>query len=167
MSKMIIVSDSHGLVEPLEKIYAHFKDEVDYFVHCGDSELKADHPLFQVYEGVKGNCDFATFPEILKIDVAGHTILVTHGHLYKARSTLNQMYYLAVKEGADVVCFGHNHVPLNEEIEGVLFINPGSVRHNRGILRRIPECFALLDLASEKPIVKFYDVKTFGEISIE
>ena len=37
--KVLIVSDSHGLTTELEKLMENYQDEVDLFIHCGDSEL--------------------------------------------------------------------------------------------------------------------------------
>lgn len=35
---------------------------------------------------------------------------------------------------ADVIVFGHSHVPMNEIIDGILFFNPGQARESFGIL---------------------------------
>ena len=41
------------------------------------------------------------------------------------------MYYMFSEDDPQVIIFGHIHAPLNEEIEGVWFINPGSTSLNR------------------------------------
>ena len=42
--KVLFVSDSHGLTAELEKLVENHQDEVDLFIHCGDSELDPDDP---------------------------------------------------------------------------------------------------------------------------
>ncbi len=43
MTKILIISDSHGWTEELEIVKQRHKDEVDYMIHCGDSELSNAH----------------------------------------------------------------------------------------------------------------------------
>jgi len=55
---ILIVSDSHGLVDELLMIVERHQHEVNTFIHCGDSELSINHPALTAYHVVKGNCDF-------------------------------------------------------------------------------------------------------------
>jgi predicted phosphodiesterase len=51
-----------------------------------------------------------------------------------------------VPENVDVVLHGHTHVPRNEVVEGVRFLNPGCVtRPNRGA----PPSVAVLEIAAD------------------
>ena len=66
----------------------------------------------------------------------GRTVILVHG-----APTLNTLYWtadrsdefclkMAAQAGArsgDVICFGHTHVPWTREIEGIHFVNTGSV----------------------------------------
>ncbi|WP_303220499.1 metallophosphoesterase family protein, partial [Enterococcus asini] len=56
--KYLVVSDNHGDRQILVDLVNHFQEQVDLFIHCGDSELPADDELFAIYQGVGGNCDF-------------------------------------------------------------------------------------------------------------
>ena len=61
LKKILILSDSHGLVEPLETI--KYRHACDHYIHCGDSELETDHQVLNGYEIVRGNCDWnSSFP---------------------------------------------------------------------------------------------------------
>ena len=44
--KVLFVSDSHGLTAELEILVEKHQDEVDLFIHCGDSELAPDRSCF-------------------------------------------------------------------------------------------------------------------------
>jgi putative phosphoesterase len=79
--------------------------------------------------GVRGNCDAEIDQTVLgfpimadySLFIAGrHKIFVTHGHLYtpEEHPRLNP---------GDAFLFGHIHVPVCEERDGILILNPGSV----------------------------------------
>lgn len=165
MNKVIVVSDSHGLVEPLERIYDHFKHEVSVFLHCGDSELEEEHPIFKIYRTVRGNCDYENFPLVDRVRVAGYTILFTHGHHHSVKFNLDRLYFLGKENQADIVCFGHTHAPLVERsTDGLYILNPGSIKYNRS-LKAIKECFVLIEF-DEGVAIKFLDRDTFEVIEL-
>ena len=39
--KYLVVSDNHGDRQILVDLVNHFQEQVDLFIHCGDSELPA------------------------------------------------------------------------------------------------------------------------------
>ncbi len=78
---------------------------------------------------VRGNCDtevdqmvldFPIMADYAVLFLDGRAYYITHGHKYGT----DDMQY--VKPG-DAIIQGHTHVPMYEEREGVLCINPGSV----------------------------------------
>ena len=86
--KALIVSDSHGLYDELHELYARHKDDVDIFIHCGDSELSQEDDVIKPYAAVQGNCDFGDdFPTDSVISLDTWSIYVTHGHLFNVKST--------------------------------------------------------------------------------
>jgi len=125
--KVLITSDSHGLKDELILLKEQHKD-VDYFIHCGDSELSFNDKAISGFHVVRGNCDFdSNFPNDLIVEAGSDRIFVTHGHLYSVKSTLSKLYYKALENHANIVCFGHSHILGFEMIEGILFINPSSL----------------------------------------
>jgi uncharacterized protein len=161
MSKILIVSDSHGSTELLDAIKEKHAGEVDQFIHCGDSELSEDNESISGFTTVKGNCDFyGNFPEEAMVEVDGYKFLVVHGHLYSVKSSLLSLSYRAEEVGADIVCFGHSHLLGAEKIQDVLFINPGSIRLPRG---RRERTYVILDLKEGKAVLRVYDFDR-GEI---
>ncbi|MDO4670778.1 MAG: metallophosphoesterase [Aerococcus sp.] len=132
MSKIVIVSDNHGDREILETIVSRHREEADAFIHCGDSEGMADDPIWQSFTVVQGNVDFAPFPIAETVEFPEGKLLVTHGHRFDVKGDLNVLANYAKEAGCTVACFGHSHVMTLERVQGVLMINPGSVRLPRG-----------------------------------
>lgn len=159
MHHILIVSDSHQLTDELNQIKNQHK--VDYYLHCGDSELANSHPAIQSFTTVEGNCDRpGEFNIEEQLTVGGLHIYLTHGHLYRVKTNLLPLSYRAQEVSADIVCFGHSHVALAEKIDGRIFINPGSLRTPR---RRKEKTYAILSWESHENIqVNFYNLK--GEI---
>ena len=66
---------------------------------------------------------------------------------------LNRLRYRAEEVGASVVLFGHSHVAGALIEDGIVYINPGSIRMPRG---RSEKTYALLDLENGAASVRFY-----------
>lgn len=65
------------------------------------------------------------FPSKEIFKVCGKTIFVTHGHLYDAKSGLYRITSAAREAGADILLFGHTHMPLTLYEDGLYIMNPG------------------------------------------
>src|SRR5699024_2837342 len=130
MKKVIIMSDTHGLVNEIAEI--RNKHQADKIIHCGDSELYKDEAVLEGITIVEGNCDqihqFKT-EELIEID--GLRIYVTHGHLYQVKQQLMTLSYRASELNADIVCFGHSHIVYAEQDDNHIYMNPGSLRFPR------------------------------------
>lgn len=156
MSKVLIVSDSHGLTKELKIIRERHLHEVDLMIHCGDSELMPTDQAITGYLTVMGNCDFgAEYPLETTSEVAGRKFFITHGHRYSVKSTLMTLKYKAEEYDADIVCFGHSHVLGAEVVGGILFINPGSIRLPR---ERFEKTYVILDLQTEKVKLSVFEL---------
>ncbi|MDE5976949.1 MAG: metallophosphoesterase [Turicibacter sp.] len=126
---IVVVSDSHTNINHLTLIRERHLSEADLFLHCGDSSLMSDHPALNGYLTVRGNCDFdLNYPleRVEKLDDRD-TLLMTHGHKYDVKYSLQRLYYHALEIGATIVCYGHSHCIAAEMDEGILFLNPGSI----------------------------------------
>ena len=124
-----VVSDSHGSQLSLERALEAMQP-IDLLLHagdyCRDAKVFAQKHRLQV-ETVRGNCDMEfNIAEEQVLHLLGHTILLTHGHRYNVKRTLDELCARAEKVEADVCVFGHSHVPLLEKIGQCLFVNPGS-----------------------------------------
>lgn len=130
MTKLIICSDSHGVVSALERIFKAEPD-MDAVLFLGDGLRDFDRAApfaghARLY-GVAGNCDYnvlepgeglAAFEKVL--------FFYTHGHMYGVKYDLDTIAQAAKARGADVALFGHTHHACCEERDGVLLFNPGS-----------------------------------------
>ncbi|MGP7816779.1 metallophosphoesterase family protein [Niallia sp. 01092] len=153
--KVLIVSDSHGLVDELGELKIRHKEEVDLFLHCGDSELPANEKAMNGYATVRGNCDYEEkYPNELVKEKDGVKIFVTHGHLYGVKSSITSLSYRAKELGAHIACFGHSHFLGMEMIDDILFINPGSLRLPRG---RTEKTYVILTIEKNQYTTEVYD----------
>ncbi|MGD6832016.1 metallophosphoesterase [Sutcliffiella halmapala] len=126
--KVLVVSDNHGQTDVLQQLKARHQDEVEHFVHCGDSELPSDSAAMEGFYAVRGNCDFDSgYPQQLIKEVANNRLFIAHGHLHQVKSSLMPIKYAAEEEEANIVCFGHSHIAGAEYTGGILFVNPGSI----------------------------------------
>lgn len=156
MTKILIVSDSHGQTTELEQIKALHENEVECMIHCGDSELQATDKAISGFLTVRGNCDYdAGYPHDIIHEISGYRIFITHGHKYSVKSSLMNLTYKAIEQNANIVCFGHSHILGAEQVQGMLLINPGSLRLPR--LRK-ERTYILLELDENIAIVKIYEL---------
>lgn len=129
--KILVFSDSHGTTR-------HMQDAVDLVrpdrvLHLGDvmrdaRDLERNNPGLAM-DYVCGNCDgWGAEPEEKLLDIHGHRVLMTHGHLYHVKSSVELAVRSAQDKGADVLLFGHTHEPLVDRRGPLWIMNPGSIR---------------------------------------
>ncbi|MFC2948581.1 metallophosphoesterase [Virgibacillus sediminis] len=159
MTRVLILSDSHGLTEELVEIKE--RHTVDYMIHCGDSELEMDAPEMERFYMVGGNTDMDNrFPEELTLTFNGLTFFIAHGHRHNVKGNIMTIAYRAEEENARVICFGHTHLAGAEKLGSQLLINPGSIRLPRN---RSEKTYAIMEWESSEEIeVTFYTVS--GEV---
>lgn len=163
--KILILSDSHGDTESLAKIKLQHENQVEMMIHCGDSELDAESEEMSGLKAVRGNCDYdGRYPKERIEKCGGITFYATHGHLHSVKTTLMNLYYRAKEVEANVVCFGHSHILGVEMIEGILFINPGSILLPR---KRIEKTYVLLEIEKDKVTVKIFEVDGSELVELE
>jgi putative phosphoesterase len=167
-----LVSDTHvpqrcdalppGLVEALRG--------VDLVLHAGDvgelwvlDQLAAIAPVVAVH----GNDDTADAQRELpfqQVVVAGGArVLLCHSHhpdreqeMAARRDDalppkLARVAGLAAGAGASVLVFGHWHVPLVQQVGGVLIVNPGAIGTPNATTRQVHQSVARLTLEPSRP----------------
>ncbi|MEH7379745.1 metallophosphoesterase [Bacillus sp. JJ1533] len=153
--KVLIISDSHGLTNELLEIKERHKNDVEFMLHLGDSELSSQSEEMSGFSAVRGNCDFdSNYPNDMVVLLNGIKVYLTHGHLYNVKMTLMNLKYRAQEVGASIACFGHSHIAGAEMVEDILFINPGSFRLPR---MRKEKTYVILEIADNQANVVFYD----------
>lgn len=156
--ELIIFSDSHGKADAMKEALSRQVRRPDGVLFSGDGLrdaelLEAEIPWYKV----KGNCDWfgGEYPDEIVMALEGHTLLLTHGHRYSVKSGLGALLYHAAEVGADVVVYGHTHIPelhvvdTGEIVAGkpldspIYLFNPGSIgspEHQFGTLTLRPDC---------------------------
>lgn len=130
--RAIVFSDSHKNLNNMIPIVEANVGHADYIFHLGDcvsdfEDLRACYPTFKI-EGVCGNNDWrANGVTDLILTVGNHRVFMTHGHLYDVKVTLARLLRKAKEVEADVLLYGHTHVPFCRTIDGILVMNPGSI----------------------------------------
>ena len=117
--RLAILSDTHGLLRPQVVEYLKTADAI---LHGGDinkpaivEQLQQFAPLYIV----RGNNDkewAEDIPHDLTVTLEGVTFFLVH----------NKKEVPADLSGVDVVVFGHSHKYVQEEKDGLLWLNPGS-----------------------------------------
>ena len=145
--KWMIASDLHGSAYYCKKMMEAFeREKADRLLFLGDilyhgprNDLPRDYAPKEVIRmmnsfsgrilAVRGNCeaevdqmvlDFPVLASYAVLELGSNIIFATHGHVWNIDSLP------PLKEG-DVLLYGHTHVPLCEEKNGVLCLNPGSL----------------------------------------
>lgn len=150
--QVLVMSDTHGDCQVIEKV-REFYPNAAAMIHCGDSELSFSHSALEGMQKVRGNCDLeSAFPDEAVFDVDGVTFFVTHGHLFNVKSSILSLSYRAKEVDAQIACFGHSHILGAEMLDGILFVNPGSLLKPRG---RKEKSFALIDITADQFQVDF------------
>lgn len=127
--KIVICSDNHGNDSVLERIVAEHPN-ADYYWHLGDSEAFTMSQL-KPFTSVRGNNDFLFELPISRVmEIGDHRFLLIHGTGILPYD-LSPLVEKAKSKECDVVIFGHIHRPVDEIIDGIRLINPGSCNHNR------------------------------------
>lgn len=132
--KILIVSDTHGRNENLEKVMNREKP-LDLFIHLGDIgnyedyiEALAECDTFLI----AGNNDyFSCLDGEKEVDIGGYKTLLTHGHPYYVTVNADFIKKEARGRDMDIVMFGHTHRPLIDIDEDLVTLNPGSISYPR------------------------------------
>ena len=130
--KIAFIGDTHHNERAIEVVTKYINSlEIDIVIHLGDcvEDIKLIEKSFKgKIHAVAGNCDFSNiYPKENIININGVKIFFTHGDLYNVKNTMNSIAIKAESIGADVVLFGHTHIPLREEYRNIVFMNPGSI----------------------------------------
>lgn len=130
--KIIAFSDSHRRSDRVDKLFEKTHLYADLYVFTGDG-LDDIENMFYLYPekkiyAVAGNCDFSSMePFVREFEASGKKIVITHGHYQHAKFGRSGLEKLARDTKADIVIYGHTHEKKCEYVDGVYYINPGSL----------------------------------------
>ena len=128
--KIGVVSDTHSHPLPTQML-EDFK-RVDFIIHAGDfcSLDVLDHlKKIKEVKAVYGNMDGTDLRQVLPrnqiVRCGKFSIGLFHGEGHP-NGLLEKVRAEFENTKVDVIIFGHSHRTMNEEINGILFFNPGS-----------------------------------------
>ena len=148
MARIAVLSDTHSYHDLRETVPEWVRAEVeaaDYAVHAGDfvtpSALEFFRDLATDLVAVRGNADVGVdLPEVATLTVEGVSLVVTHPPDIDDASLDRAAYDRAVLAAVESVgempsasddrpvlaVAGHTHRVIDEVVEGVRLLNPGS-----------------------------------------
>ncbi len=150
-----IFSDTHGNLDTMRDALMN-AGPFDAMIHLGDGVLDAiavsrerSIPLTAVAGNEDGSSEY---PERLSIPIGTFTAILIHGHRmdinpYQSASLREQQYAamdaLIAVSGAQVLLFGHTHLPVLKHTGHGIICNPGN--HYAG--SQTPHTFAIAETA--------------------
>ena len=154
MRDILIVSDTHGRAARLNELIEYRQKLIKNgepltLIHLGDglSDLFSCKQYDSIIShAVRGNCDSSftdrmspygeEMPIYRMIHIDKYKIFITHGHTFSVKSGYEELCREASNGEADIVLFGHTHLPMLEYIEkgsirgvdkDLVLFNPGSL----------------------------------------
>lgn len=149
--KILVISDTHGKIDEVLKIIKKM-EKLQLIIHLGDYVEDGEGIERETgikVELVRGNGDFLNknYEEDRVLKVEGKRIFLTHGHIYRVKYGVTNLLYKAEELNADIVLFGHTHVPMIMEDSGILVMNPGSISFPRGYHNS--KTYGIIDIQDE------------------
>jgi len=135
---ILVFSDSHGETALMADMVR--KVSPDCIVHLGDYDKDAkalrtrfpDIPLHMV----RGNCDvLSSASDLEEIILAEKKVILTHGHPYHVKENYQALTNMGHCAGADLLLFGHTHIPYYEQVGNMHVLNPGSAQKSCALVR--------------------------------
>jgi uncharacterized protein len=167
-----LISDTHmpkrwkRLPDTVKAIFAG----VDLILHAGDvgelwvlDELSQIAPVVAVHGNDETEAAKAALPYLQTIVAAGQRIVLTHGFyrdpeqeaaMRRDNRWLPKFDFIAgfgKAHGANVAVFGHSHVPMVTQHEGVWLVNPGAIASGSLYTRQAIQTVAVMTLESNMP----------------
>lgn len=131
MKKILLISDTHGYLEPKLLKHIEYADEVWHAGDIGSLELCKNIEILKPFKAVYGNIDGsdlrAIYPENLRFECEGLPVLMTHIAGVPGKYPQRVKNLLMAQKTSLFIC-GHSHllkVMHNSEFD-LLHMNPGA-----------------------------------------
>ncbi|MBQ9082132.1 MAG: YfcE family phosphodiesterase [Clostridia bacterium] len=130
--RVLVVSDSHRRRHMLAKAIKS-QPSAEMILFLGDGveeaeELSRELLPHQTMVMVRGNNDWCcSEPLERQLQIGDHKILMMHGHSRMVKYGIGGALEAARACGADILLFGHTHLPVCEYVDGIYVVNPGAL----------------------------------------
>ena len=128
--KLYVISDTHGFIDDAVDTYEQL-DSIDLILHLGDYQrdaLRIAELTGKKVISVPGNTDGSSSKEDYHIlETEYGSLLLAHGHMHGVKYGMIKLLYWARELNCKAVLFGHTHIPVYTESEGIYLVNPGSL----------------------------------------
>lgn len=155
--KCLIFSDTHGTDYFISRALDMHRD-ASFVFFLGDGLYDVDSYAMsdtrRTWVAVRGNGDYSRYlcgsavECVEEFTLMGYKIVLTHGHLYGVKGGDEGLLRLADERGADIVLYGHTHLPRESYISDgerpVYLFNPGASSGYSA-------SFGILTLSSKNP----------------
>jgi hypothetical protein len=177
-----IISDTHipKRWDRIPDAVPELFEDVGLILHTGDvgelwvlDELGAIAPTVAVHGNDETEQAQHSLPFQQTLAIAGVRILLCHSHIPDRKRELaareddawapklRRRSRQAQAVGARVYVFGHTHIPMAREVDGVLLLNPGAIASGNSFTRQTVQSVALLSLsANGEASVEHVDLST-------
>jgi len=173
--KLLAFSDTHGSITTLTAVFNWAKDRLPpndtiscvVFLGDGISDLgraAEASGFFCDWKVVCGNNDYRTSsaPEAAVFDFCDYRFFICHGHRHSLYGGFHSLVGAARGSQANVVLYGHTHIPSFKNIDGILFVNPGSLGRPRS---KAGSSFAVIEcMPNGQLTVEFWGIGDKGKI---
>ena len=180
--KYFLASDIHGSAFYTKKILDKYQEShSDKLILLGDllyhgprNELPKDYSTKKVFTllnefkdniiAVRGNCDSEVDQMVLEFPMQSDYCIgifndiyffITHGHIY------NEKHLPKLSKGSAFI-YGHVHLPIAKNIDGIYILNPGSASLPK---EQNPNSYAILD--NDLFSIYDFDGNALKEIKLE
>ena len=135
--KILVLSDIHGRTSYAENIMEREQPDEVIFLGDGLSDVRQIEPFYPRvrFHTVQGNCDFGAEKTVHVLTLASKTIFCTHGHRFQVKLE-REMNYITLRSAAaayeaDIILFGHTHLPDIVYMDGAVLMNPGAAANGK------------------------------------
>lgn len=133
MTRILVVSDSHGVIDNMVKAVDNTMPDI--IIHLGDCwqdgiKLRLLFPDILI-EQVDGNCGSRGEVRERILLIEDKRIFICHGHDYSVKMGYSRLLQAAKQRNADVVLCGHTHRICQDYYDNMAVLNPGSIGEHK------------------------------------
>ena len=153
MTRVGLISDTHGLLRPEAVTFLRGSDFIVHAGDVGDVEVLDKLSNLAPVTVVRGNNDKGSWTA----SIAETNVLQVDDVLIYVLHNLAELDLDPVAAGFRVVVFGHSHRPMRERRDGVLYVNPGSAGPRRF---KLPVSVGELQIVGESVTARHFELRS-------